>query len=68
MWMTTLAARHGKKSANGNNAFTNIAFFDGHVALLNTQPIEDYVNSAGQGGGPNIPPSVGVTFTLSQNR
>jgi prepilin-type processing-associated H-X9-DG protein len=69
MWMTALAARHGKRSSSGNNAFTNIAFFDGHVALMNTQPITDYVDkTTGQGGAPNIPQSVGVTFTLSQNR
>jgi prepilin-type N-terminal cleavage/methylation domain-containing protein/prepilin-type processing-associated H-X9-DG protein len=68
-WMTPLAARHGKRSANGNNGYTNMAFFDGHVALLDTQPINDYVDkSTGQGGGPNIPQSLGVTFTLSQNR
>jgi len=69
MWMTAIAARHGKKSANGNNAFANIAFFDGHVALVNTQPIVDYVDkTSGQGGAQNIPQSLGVTFTLSQNR
>jgi prepilin-type N-terminal cleavage/methylation domain-containing protein/prepilin-type processing-associated H-X9-DG protein len=34
-----LAARHGKKTADGHDAFTNIAFFDGHVTLLPTQPI-----------------------------
>jgi prepilin-type N-terminal cleavage/methylation domain-containing protein/prepilin-type processing-associated H-X9-DG protein len=68
-WMTTIAARHGKRSANGNNGYTNIAFFDGHVSLVDTQPINDYVDkTTGQGGGPNIPQSLGVTFTLSQNR
>jgi len=29
-----LGARHGKKTANGLNAWTNFAFFDGHVALF----------------------------------
>ncbi len=29
-----LGARHGKKTADGYNAFTNFAFFDGHVAAL----------------------------------
>ncbi len=31
--MRRLAARHGKKTADGRNAFTNLAFFDGHVGL-----------------------------------
>jgi len=68
MWLRCLAARHGKVSANHNNAYTNIAFFDGHVASFATQPLEDYVNSAGVGGGPVIPPSMGVVFTLDQDQ
>ena len=69
MWMTCLAARHGKKSPNGNNASTNIAFFDGHVVTVNTQPIVDYVDpNTGKGGAPVIPQSVGVVFTMSQGR
>jgi prepilin-type N-terminal cleavage/methylation domain-containing protein/prepilin-type processing-associated H-X9-DG protein len=31
--MRRLGARHGKKTADGRNAFTNFAFFDGHVGL-----------------------------------
>jgi prepilin-type N-terminal cleavage/methylation domain-containing protein/prepilin-type processing-associated H-X9-DG protein len=31
--LNRLGARHGKKTANGLNAWTNFAFFDGHVAL-----------------------------------
>lgn len=68
MWMPSLAARHGTVSGSGNNAETNIAFFDGHVASFPTQPIEDYTNSAGLGGGPAIPQSLGVVFTLEQDR
>jgi prepilin-type N-terminal cleavage/methylation domain-containing protein/prepilin-type processing-associated H-X9-DG protein len=33
-----LAARHGKKTQDGTNAFTNIAFFDGHVVMYPTEP------------------------------
>ena len=33
-----LGARHGKKTANGANAKTNMAFFDGHVSLYETEP------------------------------
>jgi prepilin-type processing-associated H-X9-DG protein len=69
MWMTALAARHGKATGNGNNALTNICFFDGHVTTVNTQPIEDYVDPVtGQGGAPNIPQSLGVVFTLARSR
>jgi prepilin-type processing-associated H-X9-DG protein len=68
MWVTCLAARHGKRSSNGNNAMTNIAFFDGHVATLDTKPIEDYVDANGKGGAPNIPQSLGVVFTLTQSK
>jgi prepilin-type processing-associated H-X9-DG protein len=33
-----IGARHGKKTADGLNARTNLAFFDGHVALYDTLP------------------------------
>ena len=33
-----LAARHGKRTADGANAWTNFAFFDGHVGLYPTEP------------------------------
>ena len=38
-WLSRLGARHGKRTANGYNAFSNFAFFDGHVAMYPTQPI-----------------------------
>jgi prepilin-type N-terminal cleavage/methylation domain-containing protein/prepilin-type processing-associated H-X9-DG protein len=43
LYLKKLAARHGKKTADGANAFLNFAFFDGHVALypsiiFNTPP------------------------------
>jgi prepilin-type N-terminal cleavage/methylation domain-containing protein/prepilin-type processing-associated H-X9-DG protein len=31
-----MAARHGRKTNDGKNAYANIAFFDGHVALYPT--------------------------------
>jgi len=31
-----IAARHGNKTSDGANAYTNIAFFDGHVSLFPT--------------------------------
>jgi len=68
LWMPSLAARHGPVSSNGNNAYTNIAFFDGHVSAFATQPIEDFVRPGGVGGGPNIPPALGVVFTLEQDK
>jgi prepilin-type N-terminal cleavage/methylation domain-containing protein/prepilin-type processing-associated H-X9-DG protein len=38
VWLRRLGARHGKKSREGLNAETNIAFFDGHVAKFRTEP------------------------------
>jgi prepilin-type processing-associated H-X9-DG protein len=37
-YLNRLGARHGKKTADGADAYTNFAFFDGHVALYPTQP------------------------------
>jgi len=39
-FLVRLGARHGKKTADGANAFTNIAFFDGHVAQYPTVKFE----------------------------
>jgi prepilin-type N-terminal cleavage/methylation domain-containing protein/prepilin-type processing-associated H-X9-DG protein len=38
VFLTRLGARHGKRTKDGANAFTNIAFFDGHVGLYPTEP------------------------------
>jgi len=35
-FLRRLGARHGRKTADGANAFTNFAFFDGHVGLYPT--------------------------------
>lgn len=43
-----LGARHGSRSSDGTNAYANFAFFDGHVALLPTAPIDSTA------AGPNI--------------
>src|SRR4051812_13879820 len=40
IFLKRLGARHGKKTADGINAYTNLAFFDGHVALYPTAPFE----------------------------
>jgi len=69
IWMQALAARHGQVSNNGNNASTNIAFFDGHVDSFSTQTFNDYVNPAtNMGGATNIPQSLGAVFTLTQDQ
>lgn len=34
-----MAARHGQVTNNGRDGYANMAFFDGHVDLLPTQPI-----------------------------
>jgi prepilin-type processing-associated H-X9-DG protein len=33
IYMRRLGARHGKRTSDGRNAFTNFAFFDGHVGM-----------------------------------
>jgi prepilin-type processing-associated H-X9-DG protein len=38
--LTRLSARHGKRTADGLNAYTNFAFFDGHVAMFPTRPLQ----------------------------
>jgi len=70
-YFPTIAARHGQKTNNGWNAFANIAFFDGHVALMPTQPLSEYQASAStipQYGAPAVPPSMGVVFTMFQDQ
>jgi len=66
-WMPGLAARHGK-GPNRRHAWANIAFFDGHVTMMETKPISTYVDGTGQGGGSLIPQSVGVVFTINRAR
>jgi prepilin-type N-terminal cleavage/methylation domain-containing protein/prepilin-type processing-associated H-X9-DG protein len=39
IYLPRIGARHGKKSADGANARTNLAFFDGHVGLVDTLPL-----------------------------
>jgi prepilin-type processing-associated H-X9-DG protein len=41
IWLRRMGARHGKKTADGLNAWTNFAFFDGHVSLYPTQPYQN---------------------------
>jgi len=43
-----LGARHGKKTADGANAYWNLAFFDGHVALYPTAPFSRKVTAQEQ--------------------
>jgi prepilin-type processing-associated H-X9-DG protein len=40
IFLRRLAARHGKKTADGLNAWTNMAFFDGHVALYPSEKFQ----------------------------
>jgi len=65
-----LGARHGKKTTDGTNAYTNFAFFDGHVALFPTAPIDlnDGTGApSGQPGCAAMPASSGVTFSMFNN-
>jgi prepilin-type N-terminal cleavage/methylation domain-containing protein/prepilin-type processing-associated H-X9-DG protein len=68
-YMSRIAGRHGQKTDNGTNAYTNIAFFDGHVALLATAPLDYYTDSVAGGGDQAIPASLeGVVFTLGKDQ
>jgi prepilin-type N-terminal cleavage/methylation domain-containing protein/prepilin-type processing-associated H-X9-DG protein len=52
-----MGARHGKKTADGANAWTNLAFFDGHVGSYPTEPFSRRINfpesSLHQGANPD---------------
>ncbi len=37
--LARMGARHGKRHAQGRFAYSNFAFFDGHVSLLDVQPL-----------------------------
>lgn len=70
LYNTGLAARHGQQTADGLNAFTNIAFFDGHVSLLPTAPFAYATTTAANtaNGAPAAIPSMGAVFTLNQDQ
>jgi prepilin-type processing-associated H-X9-DG protein len=40
IYLRRLGARHGRRSADGANAQTNFAFFDGHVGTYDTARFE----------------------------
>ena len=40
LYLRRLGARHGQKTADKRNAYTNFAFFDGHVGLYPTLPYQ----------------------------
>jgi type II secretory pathway pseudopilin PulG len=46
LYLRRLAARHGKVTSNGANAFTNLAFFDGHIGLFPTVTLNKNPQSA----------------------
>ncbi len=50
IYLKRMGARHGRKTADGGNAYTNLAFFDGHVALYPTLP---FVGKQKGGGSDN---------------
>jgi prepilin-type N-terminal cleavage/methylation domain-containing protein/prepilin-type processing-associated H-X9-DG protein len=67
IWMPRWGARHGDVSADGKNAYTNVAFFDGHVDSIYTQPIEVNTEDPADGGFEHVSQSYGVVFTLQQD-
>jgi prepilin-type N-terminal cleavage/methylation domain-containing protein/prepilin-type processing-associated H-X9-DG protein len=70
-YASRMGARHGTKTSDGTNAYCNFAFFDGHVALFPTKPIDSNSSSdnpSGQPGCPGMGIASGTTFTLFMNR
>ena len=66
LYLKRLGARHGKRSANGANAWTNFAFFDGHVSIY---PTADYNQGpAGQIAWPADKWWSGTIFWLGNQR
>ena len=68
-----LAARHGRLTGDRMNAFTNLAYFDGHVENVATLPIDSTDTSAvvikgvsytGLGGCASQQINTGTVFTL----
>jgi len=67
-----LGARHGNRTRDGKNAFTNFAFMDGHVELFPTQPIDSMPPPPapfnGLDGMSAMTQSSGTVFTLFQDQ
>lgn len=66
-YASRVGARHGQKTTNGTNAYTNFAFFDGHVSLFPTYPIDSNTGAGAPSGQPGcaaMSGSSGTIFTL----
>lgn len=68
-----LGARHGKKTTDGKNAFTNFAFFDGHVEMLPSSVIDKNDGTmpgraSGTFGFGAMSASQGACFTLYMSK
>ena len=48
LYLRRLGARHGKVTRDGANAFTNIAFFDGHIGLFPSVRFNKHPITGGQ--------------------
>jgi prepilin-type N-terminal cleavage/methylation domain-containing protein/prepilin-type processing-associated H-X9-DG protein len=58
-WAPRIGARHGQQTADRTNAYTNLAFFDGHVALFPTLPMDSNAGNQVSPYPSNIQPSSG---------
>jgi prepilin-type N-terminal cleavage/methylation domain-containing protein/prepilin-type processing-associated H-X9-DG protein len=65
LYLKKLAARHGRKSANGANAYVNFSFFDGHVALY---PSVDFNTPPSGGNFPQDNFKSGTIFWLGHQK
>ena len=66
IWLKRLGARHGKKTKDGLNAMTNLAFFDGHIGLY---PSEKFTKeSIGKGDNALVDQYQETIFFLNKQR
>jgi prepilin-type N-terminal cleavage/methylation domain-containing protein/prepilin-type processing-associated H-X9-DG protein len=61
-----IGARHGKRTADGANAWTNLAFFDGHVSLVETANLQQSKTKATENALIDL--HNGTIFYLSKQR
>ena len=69
IFLPRMGARHGKKTRDGANARTNLAFFDGHVGLYDTEPFTRKSPSSGNtADNALIDQYTGTIFYLNKQR
>jgi prepilin-type N-terminal cleavage/methylation domain-containing protein/prepilin-type processing-associated H-X9-DG protein len=68
VYLRRMGARHGKRTADGANAYTNLAFFDGHVGLYPSAPFAKQGSSTGTPDNSLIDFYQGTIFFVNKQR